>query len=109
MKLAYRMTESKPSDSASTRRREFLHEPRQIWIIWAILVVFIHVIAILSRIESVSSDFATWYYTGALSLRLDGEVFPPATASVDDVTGKVVYRRPNGQGLTTAYVYIAHQ
>jgi prepilin-type N-terminal cleavage/methylation domain-containing protein len=44
-----------------------------------------------------------------LSLRLDSEAFTPATASVDDVTGKVVYRRPNGQGLTTAYVYIAHQ
>ncbi|RKX35570.1 MAG: hypothetical protein DRP71_03285 [Verrucomicrobia bacterium] len=44
-----------------------------------------------------------------LSLRLDGEAFTPATTSVDDVTGKVVYRRPNGRGLTTAYVYIAHQ
>ena len=44
-----------------------------------------------------------------LSLRLDGEAFTPATASVDDLTGKVAYRRPNGQGLTTAYVYIAHQ
>lgn len=44
-----------------------------------------------------------------LSLRLDGETFTPATSTVDDQTGKVVYRRPNGNGLTTAYVYIAHQ
>ena len=44
-----------------------------------------------------------------LSMRLDGEAFTPATSTVDDQTGKVVYRRPNGNGLTSAYVYIAHQ
>lgn len=44
-----------------------------------------------------------------LSLRLDGEAMSAANATTADATGKVVYNTPNGAGLTTAYVYIAHQ
>lgn len=44
-----------------------------------------------------------------LSQRLDGDVFSAADAVTADAAGKVVYNTPNGQGVTTAYVYIVHQ
>lgn len=44
-----------------------------------------------------------------LSQRLDGDVMSEADTTTADANGKVVYNTPNGQGLTTAYVYVAHQ
>jgi len=45
-----------------------------------------------------------------LSLRIDGDVnTQPTTSSLADNAGKVVYGVPNGAGVTTAYVYLAHQ
>lgn len=44
-----------------------------------------------------------------LSQRLDGGAFTQATAATADNQGKVVYNKPNGQGQTTVYVYVAHQ
>ncbi|MBK8477538.1 MAG: prepilin-type N-terminal cleavage/methylation domain-containing protein [Opitutaceae bacterium] len=46
-----------------------------------------------------------------LSLRIDGDSLstPPATPAVADNAGKVVYNAPNGAGVTTAYIYLAHQ
>lgn len=44
-----------------------------------------------------------------LSLRIDGDSMSAADATVADDAGKVVYRAPNGQGLTTAYIYMVHQ
>jgi type II secretory pathway pseudopilin PulG len=44
-----------------------------------------------------------------LSLRLDGDAYSQSAPGTADDDGKVVYRAPNGQGLTTAYVYLAHQ
>jgi prepilin-type N-terminal cleavage/methylation domain-containing protein len=44
-----------------------------------------------------------------LSLRVDGDTYSQPDATSADDAGKVVYRAPNGQGLTTAYVYITHQ
>ena len=43
-----------------------------------------------------------------LSQRLDGDVLS-TDAVTADADGKVVYNTPNGQGLTTAYIYLAHQ
>jgi len=62
-----------------------------------------------SRIVSAAIVNVTAAEAHELSLRLDGEALTPATTASDDNVGKVVYRRPNGRGLTTAYVYIAHQ
>lgn len=44
-----------------------------------------------------------------LSLRIDGDTYSQSDAATADDAGKVVYATPNGQGLTTAYVYISHQ
>lgn len=44
-----------------------------------------------------------------LSQRLDGGAFTQATPATADNQGKVVYNKPNGQGQTTVYVYVAHQ
>ncbi len=44
-----------------------------------------------------------------LSLRMDGDAYSEAATGTADDRGKVAYRVPNGQGLTTAYVYITHQ
>jgi prepilin-type N-terminal cleavage/methylation domain-containing protein len=44
-----------------------------------------------------------------LSKRIDGESLSQAAAGTADDEGKVVYRAPNAQGLTTVYVYLAHQ
>lgn len=44
-----------------------------------------------------------------LSLRLDGEQMTATDNVTADATGKVVYNTPTTAGLTTAYVYIAHQ
>jgi hypothetical protein len=44
-----------------------------------------------------------------LSDRLDGNSATQPTATTADDVGRVAYRAPNAQGLTTAYVYLAHQ
>ena len=44
-----------------------------------------------------------------LSLRIDGDAYSESSATTADNAGKVVYAAPNGQGLTTAYVYMVHQ
>lgn len=44
-----------------------------------------------------------------LSLRVDGDTYSEPDATTADDSGKVVYRAPNGQGLTNAYVYMTHQ
>jgi len=44
-----------------------------------------------------------------LSRRIDGDTYSQADATTADDAGKVVYRAPNAQGLTTAYVYLTHQ
>ena len=44
-----------------------------------------------------------------LSLKLDGDAYTAATAVLADNAGKVVYNTPNAAGLTTVYIYLAHQ
>ncbi|RME73578.1 MAG: prepilin-type N-terminal cleavage/methylation domain-containing protein [Verrucomicrobia bacterium] len=44
-----------------------------------------------------------------LSDKIDGEALTPDSLNAADELGRVVYRAPNGAGLTTAWVYIAHQ
>ena len=44
-----------------------------------------------------------------LSQRIDGDSFSAADATSADSSGKVVYAAPNNQGITDAYVYVAHQ
>ncbi|MFT3828730.1 MAG: prepilin-type N-terminal cleavage/methylation domain-containing protein [Opitutaceae bacterium] len=45
-----------------------------------------------------------------LSLRIDGDALSQANATTADNNGKVVYAAPNATtGLTTAYIYLAHQ
>jgi prepilin-type N-terminal cleavage/methylation domain-containing protein len=44
-----------------------------------------------------------------MSKRIDGEALSQAAAGTADDDGKVVYRAPNAQGVTTVYVYLAHQ
>ncbi|HVW20443.1 MAG TPA: prepilin-type N-terminal cleavage/methylation domain-containing protein [Opitutaceae bacterium] len=45
----------------------------------------------------------------SLSLAIDGDALSAANATTADAAGKVVYNTPNGQGLTTVYVYLAQQ
>lgn len=44
-----------------------------------------------------------------LSARIDGDHLTAEDTSSEDEAGRVVYRAPNGKGLTSAYVYLAHQ
>ena len=44
-----------------------------------------------------------------ISLLVDGDAFSAADTISADNAGKVVYAAPNGQGLTTVYVYLAQQ
>ncbi len=45
-----------------------------------------------------------------LSLRIDGDSLSQTVATTADNAGKVVYAAPNATtGLTTAYIYLAHQ
>jgi len=45
-----------------------------------------------------------------LSLRIDGDAYSQTVATTADNSGKVVYAAPDPTtGLTTAYVYLAHQ
>jgi prepilin-type N-terminal cleavage/methylation domain-containing protein len=44
-----------------------------------------------------------------LSLKIDGDPYSAANATTADAAGKVVYNTPTAAGLTTAYVYLAHQ
>ncbi len=43
-----------------------------------------------------------------VSMRIDGESATQALGAADSA-GKVVYAAPNAAGLTTVYIYIAHQ
>lgn len=62
-----------------------------------------------SRVISAVIVNATGNEARELSLKLDGEANSVATALLADPLGKVVYNTPNGAGLTTVYIYIAHQ
>lgn len=44
-----------------------------------------------------------------LSQRIDGTALSQTNATTPDNNGKVVYALPDAQGLTDAYVYLAHQ
>lgn len=44
-----------------------------------------------------------------LSQAIDGDSLSAANTTSADNAGKVVYAAPNGQGLTTVYIYIAQQ
>lgn len=44
-----------------------------------------------------------------LSLKIDGDPYSAANATTADSAGKVVYNTPSAAGLTTVYVYLAHQ
>ncbi|HEX3728899.1 MAG TPA: prepilin-type N-terminal cleavage/methylation domain-containing protein [Opitutaceae bacterium] len=45
----------------------------------------------------------------AISLAIDGDALSAANATTADAAGKVVYNTPNGQNLTTVYIYLAQQ
>lgn len=62
-----------------------------------------------SRVVSAVIVNATGNEARELSLKLDGEAYTSATALLADAAGKVVYAAPNAAGLTTAYIYLAHQ
>lgn len=62
-----------------------------------------------SRVVSAVIVNATGNEARELSLRLDGEAYTAATALLADSAGKVVYNTPTAAGLTTVYIYIAHQ
>ena len=44
-----------------------------------------------------------------LSLKIDGDPYSAANATTADNAGKVVYNTPSAAGLTTVYIYLAHQ
>ncbi len=62
-----------------------------------------------SRIVSAVIVNVTGNEARELSLKLDGDAYTAATAVLADAAGKVVYNTPNGAGLTTVYIYLAHQ
>jgi prepilin-type N-terminal cleavage/methylation domain-containing protein len=62
-----------------------------------------------SRVISAVIVNATGSDARELSLKLDGDTLSQANATTADGVGKVVYNTPNAAGLTTVYVYIAHQ
>jgi type II secretory pathway pseudopilin PulG len=62
-----------------------------------------------SRVISAVLVNVTGSQAHELSLRLDGDTMSAADNVTADAAGKVVYNTPNSAGLTTAYVYIAHQ
>lgn len=62
-----------------------------------------------SRVVSAVIVNATGNDARELSLKIDGDAFTPATALLADSAGKVVYNTPNAAGLTTVYIYLAHQ
>lgn len=62
-----------------------------------------------SRVVSAVIVNATGIEARELSLKLDGESATAATAVLADAAGKVVYNTPSAAGLTTVYIYIAHQ
>ncbi len=63
-----------------------------------------------SRVVSVVLVNVTGAEARDLSLRIDGDSLSQTVATTADNAGKVAYAAPNaGTGLTTAYVYLAHQ
>lgn len=63
-----------------------------------------------SRVVSAVLVNVTGAEARELSLKLDGDSYSQTGATTADNAGKVVYAAPNATtGLTTAYVYIAHQ
>jgi prepilin-type N-terminal cleavage/methylation domain-containing protein len=61
-----------------------------------------------SRVVSAAIVNVTAAEARELSLRIDGEAFTAVNNTAADANGKVVYAAPVN-GMTTAYVYIAHQ
>lgn len=61
-----------------------------------------------SRVVSAVIYNVTGIEARELSLRIDGEIGSQATATTADNVGKVVYAAP-AAGVTTVYIYIAHQ
>jgi prepilin-type N-terminal cleavage/methylation domain-containing protein len=61
-----------------------------------------------SRVVSAVIRNVTGIEARELSLRIDGEIGSQTTAIPADAVGKVVYAAPVA-GLTTVYIYIAHQ
>jgi len=62
-----------------------------------------------SRVVSAVIYNVTGIEARELSLRIDGEIGSQTTATTADPAGKVVYAAPSAAGLTTVYIYIAHQ
>lgn len=62
-----------------------------------------------SRVISAVIPGLTGKEAQELSMRIDGDSMSQVAATTADTAGKVVYAQPNGNGTTTAYVYIAHQ
>jgi prepilin-type N-terminal cleavage/methylation domain-containing protein len=62
-----------------------------------------------SFVTSVVLANVTGAQAQALSLAIDGDALSAANATTADAAGKVVYNTPNGQGLTTVYIYLAQQ
>jgi type II secretory pathway pseudopilin PulG len=62
-----------------------------------------------SRVVSAVLVNITGSQARELSLRLDGDTMSATDNVTADAAGKVVYNTPTAAGLTTAYVYIAHQ
>lgn len=62
-----------------------------------------------SRVVSAVIVNATGNEARELSLKLDGEAYTAASAVLADAAGKVVYNTPSVAGLTTVYIYLAHQ
>ena len=62
-----------------------------------------------SRVVSAVIVNCTGTEARELSLKLDGDAYTAATAVLADAAGKVVYAAPNAAGLTTVYIYLAHQ
>ena len=63
-----------------------------------------------SRVISAVIVNATGTEARELSLKLDGDANSATNATLVDNAGKVVYAAPNaGTGLTTVYIYVAHQ
>ena len=62
-----------------------------------------------SRVVSAVIVNATGTEARELSSKLDGDAYTATTALLADNAGKVVYAAPNAAGLTTVYIYLAHQ
>lgn len=62
----------------------------RIWVAWASAAILAHAIVVLARLAPANNDFARWDYTGAMSLRIEGN---PYTWSCPDA-GLLPYHYP---------------